>query len=67
MTDVILAVGAHYDDIELGCGGTLLKHIKSGDEIYLAITSSDEFRTGVPVQRESEQFASMRLMGLSRI
>ena len=26
----ILAVGAHWDDIELGCGGTLLKHVYNG-------------------------------------
>ena len=26
----ILAFGAHPDDIELGCGGTILKHIDAG-------------------------------------
>ena len=26
----ILAFGAHPDDIELGCGGTILKHINAG-------------------------------------
>ena len=26
----ILAFGAHPDDIELGCGGTVLKHINAG-------------------------------------
>ena len=26
----LLAIGAHPDDIELGCGGTLLKHKKEG-------------------------------------
>jgi len=24
----ILAIGIHPDDIELGCGGTLIKHIQ---------------------------------------
>ena len=24
----ILAFGAHPDDVELGCGGTLIKHIE---------------------------------------
>jgi len=24
----ILAIGVHPDDIELGCGGTLIKHIE---------------------------------------
>lgn len=26
----ILAIGAHPDDIEFGCGGTLLKYSKAG-------------------------------------
>ena len=26
----ILVFGAHPDDVELGCGGTILKHIKQG-------------------------------------
>ena len=30
---VILAVGAHPDDIEIGCGGTLKKHIQKGDDV----------------------------------
>ena len=35
MTDKIdiLAVGVHPDDIELGCGGTLLKHIDLGFQV----------------------------------
>ena len=28
----ILAFGAHPDDIELGAGGTLLKHVRNGYE-----------------------------------
>ncbi len=37
----VLAIGAHFDDIELGCGGTLLKHRQRGDEIcLLTITKS---------------------------
>ena len=29
----ILAVGAHPDDIEINCAGTLIKCIKRGDEV----------------------------------
>jgi LmbE family N-acetylglucosaminyl deacetylase len=29
----ILAIGAHFDDLELGCGGTLAKHVKRGDRV----------------------------------
>jgi hypothetical protein len=31
----ILAIGAHPEDIELGCGGTLLKTARQGHNIYL--------------------------------
>ncbi|MBU2699174.1 LmbE family N-acetylglucosaminyl deacetylase [Sporomusaceae bacterium BoRhaA] len=37
----VLAVGAHFDDIELGCGGALAKHVASGDNVcaYVATLS----------------------------
>lgn len=63
----ILATGAHYDDIEIGCGGTLLKHIKKGDEVFFGITSSDEFRTGHISVRKHEQDLSAKIMGISDI
>lgn len=33
----VLAVGAHPDDIELGCGGALLAHRARGDDITLLV------------------------------
>lgn len=38
----ILFIGAHPDDIELGCGGTLIKHIKSKDNVFALIVSDGE-------------------------
>lgn len=39
----ILVIGAHPDDELLGCGGTISKHIKSGDSVDICIvTSTDE-------------------------
>jgi len=37
----ILAIGAHFDDIELGCGGTLAKHVFEGHRVsaYVATLS----------------------------
>ena len=35
----VLAVGAHPDDIELGCQGTLEKHLRDGDEVVCAVYS----------------------------
>lgn len=33
----ILAIGAHHDDIEINCAGTLLKHKDKGAELYLVV------------------------------
>jgi len=33
----ILAVGAHPDDVELTCAGTLAKYQRRGDKIYIAV------------------------------
>ncbi len=30
----VLVIGAHMDDEVLGCGGTILKHIKNKDKVY---------------------------------
>jgi LmbE family N-acetylglucosaminyl deacetylase len=38
----VLAVGAHPDDIELGCGGTLLAHRARGDEVTLLVMTTGE-------------------------
>ena len=35
----ILAVGAHLDDIEIACGGTLAKAVKSGHQVKVLIMS----------------------------
>lgn len=62
----IAAIGAHFDDVEIGCGGTLQKHVKNGDKVYIVITSADEFRTGLPETRMKEQLEAMKLLGLPR-
>ncbi|OKY76247.1 MAG: hypothetical protein BM485_03065 [Desulfobulbaceae bacterium DB1] len=37
----VLGVGAHFDDLELGCGGTLINHARAGDRVtMLVITHS---------------------------
>lgn len=39
----VLAIGAHFDDIELGCGGALAKHSIKGDKVIVFIATSSEF------------------------
>lgn len=33
----ILAVGAHFDDIELGCAGTLVRHVQAGHRVAILV------------------------------
>ena len=36
----ILIIAPHPDDETLGCGGTIFKHKKEGDNVFLIIISS---------------------------
>jgi len=39
----ILAIGAHFDDIELGCGGAIAKHVAEGDNVYVYVATLSGF------------------------
>lgn len=39
----VLAIGAHFDDIELGCGGSLVKHKKNKDNVYMYVITDSEY------------------------
>jgi LmbE family N-acetylglucosaminyl deacetylase len=54
----VLAVGAHPDDIELGAGGTIARHVKTGDEIhFLVLTSGEQSETKIKREREAKRSA----------
>lgn len=36
----VLAVGAHPDDVEFGCGGTLARHIDEGDSVDIVVMTT---------------------------
>lgn len=40
----ILAIGAHFDDIELGCAGALAGHIAKGDNVWAYVATDSGFR-----------------------
>ena len=52
----ILAIGAHTDDIELGCGGTLLKHVARGDTVHMLTMTDSAYSApdGTPVRLAAE-------------
>jgi LmbE family N-acetylglucosaminyl deacetylase len=39
----VLAVGSHFNNIEIGCGGALIKHRQKGDSITLFVAATSGF------------------------
>ena len=62
----ILAVGAHPDDIELGCGATLALFKQRGHEVYLLVLTKGE-ASGDPKLREHECEESARVIGAEKV
>ena len=58
----ILAMGAQPDDIELGCGGVLLKAVRSGHNVYM-YTITRGGASGDPIQRTQELIQSSKFIG----
>lgn len=60
----ILAIGAHPDDVELSCSGTLLKHMRLGYSVGLVDLTRGELGTrGTPEIRKQEAEAARLKMG----
>ena len=58
----ILAIGAHPDDIEFGCGGTLIKYRRLGHKVYLLVTTHGD-QGGDGNVRAKELRRSAQIMG----
>lgn len=54
----ILVVAPHADDEVLGCGGTIAKHVRSGDNVYVAIMTNAS--VGAPELFSAETVDSVR-------
>jgi bacillithiol biosynthesis deacetylase BshB1 len=60
----ILAIGAHPDDVELGCGGTLIKQIQLGHTVgILDLTRGESGTRGTPEVRASEAQQAASIIG----
>lgn len=69
----ILAIGAHYDDIELGCGGALARHVAQGDTVYAFVATDSGYsnqnkesvRSSDVALKEAK--AAMKVLGVKKM
>lgn len=60
----IFCIGAHPDDLELGMGGTIAKHVQSNDEVHLMVcTLGIGGVSGEPELRREEAKNGANLLG----
>ena len=57
----ILVIAPHPDDETLGCGGTLFRHKKEGDELYWGIITGISVEAGWTTD-DVEKRASVELL-----
>ena len=58
----VLAISAHIDDVEFGCGGTLLKHRDAGDHINIVVLEWQDKLGGDVEARQIEQNQAGKLL-----
>ena len=62
----ILAIGAHPDDVELGCGGTIAKLINDGKTVAVVDLTQGELGTrGTNFTRAEEAANASKILGIS--
>jgi len=62
----ILGVGAHPDDLEIGCGGSLAKYADKGHDVYLYILSRGA-EGGNKTVRKEEQEQSAQILQAQKL
>ena len=61
---LLLAFGAHPDDIEFGCGGVIAKETRAGRAAHFVVCSRGEAAShGTPAQRVAEAKKSAAMLG----
>ncbi len=69
----VLAIGAHFDDIELGCGGALAKHVANGDSVFAYVATKSGFINHQNIVIRSNEIAdkegenAMKILGVKLI
>ena len=61
----ILAFGAHPDDVELGCGGTLAKAVAKGKKVRIIdLTQGEKSTRGTTEIRKQESLVAANILGV---
>ena len=70
----ILVLSPHFDDEVIGCGGTIAKHIKSGDDVSIiyftdGTNSIPDIKNKKKIKeiRKNESLNAMKIMGVKNI
>jgi LmbE family N-acetylglucosaminyl deacetylase len=58
----ILAIGPHPDDMEFGCGGTLIKYAQKGHDVFLLLVTKGG-QGGTEEVRHQEQLEAAKVIG----
>ncbi|HEU5290289.1 MAG TPA: PIG-L family deacetylase, partial [Cyclobacteriaceae bacterium] len=62
----LLILAAHPDDAELGCGGTIAKHVKMGHKVGVVDFTRGELGTRGTIETRSHEAAdASKILGLS--
>lgn len=63
----IVCIGAHPDDIEIGCGGAVARHVEKGDEVFFIVMTSGGSGGGSTSIREEEQKEACKILGVKEL
>ena len=62
----VLALGAHPDDIEAGCGGALITYARAGHQVFQMVLTEGE-EGGASSVRRQEQEEAAKLIGVEKV
>jgi len=60
MSEKVLIIAAHPDDEVLGCGGTIARHVREGDEVRIVIVAEGVTSRNIPSASAKNQLAKLR-------
>lgn len=63
----VLAIGAHPDDIELGCGASLARLAKQGVYIAAVVMTSGKYGTSELIDRRQESYNALTILGCKKV